>query len=114
MKAAGLKAIDTVLSSTAVLVKSRNTNNRLVELIASRIRGVISESYPNTGITPLPPAANYLLRLKLPRSIFCVNTTSLERNFNKHTKSLQGNGHQPSHRWMFLAGWLLARWWRRK
>jgi ATP phosphoribosyltransferase len=44
MKAAGLKAIDTVVSSTAVLVKSRNpTNPALVDLIASRILGVISE-----------------------------------------------------------------------
>ncbi|KKA22144.1 ATP phosphoribosyltransferase [Rasamsonia emersonii CBS 393.64] len=42
MKAAGLKAIDTVVESTAVLVKSKNTKNELVELIASRIRGVIT------------------------------------------------------------------------
>ena len=42
MKAAGLNAIDTVLESTAVLVKSRKTQNPLVDLIASRIRGVIT------------------------------------------------------------------------
>jgi ATP phosphoribosyltransferase len=50
MKAAGLKAIDTVVSSTAVLIKSKNpTNPALVDLIASRIRGVISTSpIPNT------------------------------------------------------------------
>lgn len=42
MKAAGLKAIDTVVESTSVLVKSRNAQNPLVELITSRIRGVIS------------------------------------------------------------------------
>ncbi len=43
MKAAGLKAIDTVVSSTAVLIKSRNTTNQsLVNLIAARIRGVIT------------------------------------------------------------------------
>jgi len=43
MKAAGLQAIDTVVSSTAVLVKSKNpTNPALVDLIASRIMGVIS------------------------------------------------------------------------
>ncbi|EED18646.1 ATP phosphoribosyltransferase His1, putative [Talaromyces stipitatus ATCC 10500] len=41
MKAAGLKAIDTVVQSTAVLIKSKNTKNELVDLIASRIRGVI-------------------------------------------------------------------------
>lgn len=42
MKAAGLKAIDTVVESTAVLVKSRTSNNDLLNLIASRIRGVIT------------------------------------------------------------------------
>lgn len=42
MKAAGLKPIDTVVESTAVLVKSKNSNNELVDLITSRIRGVIS------------------------------------------------------------------------
>jgi len=44
MKAAGLKAIDTVVSSTAVLIKSKEpTNPALVDLIASRILGVISK-----------------------------------------------------------------------
>ncbi|EFR02354.1 ATP phosphoribosyltransferase [Nannizzia gypsea CBS 118893] len=42
MKAAGLKAIDTVISTNAVLVKSRNTTNPLVDLIVPRIRGVIT------------------------------------------------------------------------
>jgi hypothetical protein len=44
MKAAGLKAIDTVVSSTAVLIKSKNpTNLDIVELVAARIKGVISK-----------------------------------------------------------------------
>ena len=43
MKAAGLKAIATVLESTAVLIKSKQSSNaKLVELIAARIRGVIT------------------------------------------------------------------------
>ncbi|TFB03837.1 ATP phosphoribosyltransferase [Trichoderma ghanense] len=43
MRAAGLKAIDTVVESTAVLIKSRSPSNPdLVDLIASRIRGVIT------------------------------------------------------------------------
>ncbi|PLB54221.1 HisG-domain-containing protein [Aspergillus steynii IBT 23096] len=42
MKAAGLKAIDTVVESTSVLVKAKNTQNPLVDLITSRIRGVIT------------------------------------------------------------------------
>ncbi|QKX54618.1 uncharacterized protein TRUGW13939_01706 [Talaromyces rugulosus] len=41
MRAAGLKAIDTVVESNAVLVKSKNTTHELAELITSRIRGVI-------------------------------------------------------------------------
>ena len=45
MRAAGLKAIDTVVESTAVLVKNRNTQNPLVDLITSRIRGVISMAH---------------------------------------------------------------------
>lgn len=43
MRAAGLKAIDTVVDSQSVLIKSRNPSNvELVELIAARIRGVIT------------------------------------------------------------------------
>ncbi|KAG5952100.1 hypothetical protein E4U53_001621 [Claviceps sorghi] len=43
MRAAGLKAIDTVVESTAVLIKSRSTSKaEMVDLIASRIRGVIT------------------------------------------------------------------------
>ncbi|PTB70111.1 HisG-domain-containing protein [Trichoderma citrinoviride] len=43
MRAAGLKAIDTVVESVAVLIKSRAPSNPdLVDLIASRIRGVIT------------------------------------------------------------------------
>jgi len=43
MRAAGLKAIDTVINSTAVLIKSgRVSNGKLVDLIAARISGVIT------------------------------------------------------------------------
>ncbi|KAM3546695.1 hypothetical protein MY1884_009743 [Beauveria asiatica] len=43
MRAAGLKAIDTVVESSAILIKSiKPSNAELVELIASRIRGVIT------------------------------------------------------------------------
>ncbi|TAQ88120.1 hypothetical protein B7494_g3584 [Chlorociboria aeruginascens] len=43
MRAAGLKAIDTVVSSTAILIQSKSPSDpTLVELIASRIRGVIT------------------------------------------------------------------------
>ncbi|MCJ1474627.1 ATP phosphoribosyltransferase (ATP-PRTase) (ATP-PRT) [Lambiella insularis] len=45
MKAAGLKDIDTVISSTAVLIRSKrpnSANQKIMDLIASRIRGVIT------------------------------------------------------------------------
>lgn len=47
MRAAGLMPVDTVLSSTAILIKSKHPSNpSLVNLIASRIRGVITaQSY---------------------------------------------------------------------
>ena len=44
MRAAGLQAIDTVLESTAILIKSKNSKHDLVNLITSRISGVISKS----------------------------------------------------------------------
>ena len=43
MRAARLKAIDTVMESSAVLIKSSSsTNTKLINLIVSRIKGVIS------------------------------------------------------------------------
>jgi ATP phosphoribosyltransferase len=43
MKAAGLIDIDTLVDSTAILIKSKRPSNpAMVELIASRLRGVIS------------------------------------------------------------------------
>ena len=43
MKAAGLKAIDTVVNSKAVMIRSKRVANpKLVNLITSRIRGVIT------------------------------------------------------------------------
>lgn len=45
MKVAGLKAIDTVVESSAVLIQSRHpTNKDLVKLIKSRIKGYIGRT----------------------------------------------------------------------
>lgn len=45
MRAAGLKAISTVFSSSAILIKSKYpSDTKLVELILARIKGVISKS----------------------------------------------------------------------
>lgn len=43
MRAAGLKAIDTVVESTAILIKSKHPSDpKLISLITSRIKGVIT------------------------------------------------------------------------
>lgn len=43
MRAAGLKAIDTVVDSQAVLIKSKSpSDQKLIDLITARIRGVIT------------------------------------------------------------------------
>lgn len=52
MKAAGLKAIDTVVESTATLIKSKHpSNQKLVDMIASRISGVISKFHSFSSFT---------------------------------------------------------------
>lgn len=59
MRAAGLKAIATVVESTAILIKSKHpTNPQLVSIIASRIRGVIS-------LSPSSVIAQFMLNLVL-------------------------------------------------
>jgi ATP phosphoribosyltransferase len=46
MRAAGLKAISTVVSSSAILIKSKHASDpKLVELITARIKGVISKFF---------------------------------------------------------------------
>lgn len=90
MKAAGLKAIDTVVSSSAVLIKSKNPSNpELVELIASRIRGVISKpsihihpSYPPILLLTFNPSSRAKIR---PMSIQRKTHQSQSRHFN-HTR----------------------------
>ncbi len=43
MRAAGLKAIDTVVDSTAVLISSKHPSDpKLINILANRIRGVIT------------------------------------------------------------------------
>lgn len=52
MRAAGLKAISTVIETTAILIKSKKPSDpKLVDLIAARIRGVISKSFPSIFFT---------------------------------------------------------------
>ena len=69
MRAAGLKAIDTVVESTAVLIKSKHiSNQKLVDLITARIMGVI-------GTFPLNLFACFALIIFQPlRDTSFVNT----------------------------------------
>jgi ATP phosphoribosyltransferase len=47
MKVAGLKAISTVVESTAILIQSKRPSNpQLVKIIASRIKGWIGTDSP--------------------------------------------------------------------
>lgn len=89
MKAAGLKPIDTVVSSTAVLIKSKNpTNVDTVELVAARIRGVISK------FSVLHPKHLLTDSLKLHKNTSYANTTSSEQSLQQRRKSLQENEHR--------------------
>lgn len=78
MKAAGLRAIDTVVSSTAVLVKSRGANSELLDLLVSRIRGVISTFLPLHHSLPfllspytIPNPSLFFFHLAAKRYVLC-------------------------------------------
>lgn len=65
MRAAGLKAISTVVESSAILIKSKHASNtQLVDLIAARIRGVISKFHMSPPLDP-----NYTRILPLTRNL---------------------------------------------
>ena len=80
MKAAGLKAIDTVVESTAVLIKSKRTSNeKLVNLITARIKGVISEYWMGCSLlyklTYCAAAQKYMFcQYNVPRSLLAQAT----------------------------------------
>lgn len=71
MKAAGLMAIDTVLDTTAVLVESRKSTNSLVDLINSRIQGVIGASLPSLSTTSDNININRILFSAAKRYVLC-------------------------------------------
>lgn len=55
MRAAGLKAISTVVSSSAILIKSKHPSDpKLVDLITARIKGVISKYFHSTTAAYVP------------------------------------------------------------
>lgn len=81
MKAAGLKAIDTVFESTAVLIKSKHTSNqKLVDKIARRITGVISTSTISFPISPLQtPCTSLTNRQGAQKYVLCQY--NIDRSF---------------------------------
>ena len=77
MKAAGLKDIDTVLETTAVLIRSNKVSDEdLVQRITKRIKGVISMLIQTSLFTPADrhaDAQSYVLCL------YNIHRSSLER-----------------------------------
>lgn len=96
MKAAGLKAIDTVVESTAVLIKSKHpSNQKLVDLIASRISGVISELHPSfLGGGNLDTDCIHQLR----KSTSCASTTSTDHSSKPRRRLHRANERRQSRR----------------
>jgi hypothetical protein len=110
MKAAGLKAIDTVVESTAVLVKSRSTKNPLVDLITSRISGVISTS----PLLRLNCNFAYGRSLQPLKDTSCASTTSFAPGSRLPRRLPPASGRPQSPLWRRRAGWLSAPWWRKR
>jgi len=127
MKAAGLKDIDTVVLSTAVLIKSKKPSNQeLVDLIASRIRGVISMFLSNGDPFPflLFPLMSTFGESSLvqptnpsyqpPKNMSSANTMFRGLSSKRPRKSHPASEHLPSQRLKIQIGWPLARWSRRR
>ena len=99
MRAAGLKAISVVLNSTAVLIRSKNpSDSKLVDRIASRIRGVISKfslfsfflSYPpSTPLIPIPIPIPILSHFPFTIPLFSSLSSSLSLTFILVQKAAQ-------------------------
>lgn len=94
MRAAGLKAISTVVSSSAILIKSKHASDpKLVELITARIKGVISK------LSHILHHFTYLtIVFQLPRNTSSAHTTSSARSSTKLARSRLEGGHQRSTR----------------
>ena len=109
MKAAGLKAIDTVVESTATLIKSkRPSNQKLVDLIAQRINGVISKSFHPSQ------AQNMTSKLTLPtqlrKNTYSASITSLALFSRPPLRSRPESERLLLQRSKIRSGSLLARW----
>jgi ATP phosphoribosyltransferase len=105
MRAAGLKAISTVVSSSAILIKSKHPSDpKLVELITARIKGVISKWLDFSRGTA------WLISPQLHKSTSCAHTTSTDRNSTSRVRSLPDAARLLSTRWKKMAGWPFRLW----
>jgi len=103
MKAAGLKAIDTVVSSTAILVKSKHPSNpAMVDLIAARIKGVISKSPFALPLLP-SPASNAPL-LAAQKYVLCQY--NIERSSLHHARNITPGRRAPTISALEAEGWV--------
>lgn len=104
MRAAGLKAISTVVSSSAILIKSKHPSDpKLVELITARIKGVISK-FVNKDKT----ISSNIFQL-LRNTSFAHTTLSAQTSMPPKRLPLEG-AHLQSLLWRRTAG-LLSRPW---
>ena len=113
MKAAGLKAIDTVVESTAILIKSKHPSNQtLVDLITERIKGVIGTVPALHSFSPSrPPLIPSSLQPR--KNLSSAYTTSPGASSKKPQRSHLGNGHLRSKHWTIRSGRLSVLWYQK-
>jgi hypothetical protein len=99
MRAAGLKAISTVVSSSAIMIKSKHPSDpKLVDLITARIRGVIS-TYSQQNRT-----VQHANIRQLRKSTSSAHTTSSARSSTMPAGLHPETAHPPSLRSRRAAG----------
>ena len=102
MRAAGLKAISTVMDTSAWLISSKNpTNPELVEKIKARIQGVISQSSVSSLPRHIPD-----ISLQPPKNMSSALTTSSEKNSRGPPRLPLEGAHLLSTPWMRTTGLL--------
>jgi len=107
MRAAGLKAISTVVASSAILIKSKHPSDpKLVDLITARIKGVISKFYIYVLSDTNTDTTNHQLR----KNTSSAPTTSSARTSTPLAKSRPDVARPPSTHWKKMAGWRSRPW----
>ncbi len=101
MKAAGLMPIDTVVESTAVLIKSKHpSNQKLVDKIASRIKGVISK------LLALIQTKNLRLNDLLAAQKYVLCLYNIERSLLDRARNITPGKRAPTITALEESGWM--------